>query len=301
MPAAVIPIASPTPGPRPPAPAIIPIASPAPGPRPLAPAAAEYVLLQAALPGRSPRTIGVLLTDPATDRGWLRLRADFQDLTGDTDFFDELEDLLGDGLRENGAAALLGGLDDSLSNALLVSERRAVAVDSFFRVLERLYAEHVEPVAVRAFQTHVPLYSLRAAAGGLGEEMEVAPEDWVPAPEGMHLAPDLFAAHVVGKSMEPRIPDGSLNLFRLHPAGSRQGKILLIQRFGVLDETARFTVKRYTSRKRPIGGESGGGEFDDQQWEHERIRLEPLNPDFEPWDVEPRDFAVVAEWLRVLE
>ena len=43
-----------------------------------------------------------------------------------------------------------------------------------------------------------------------------------------------------------------------------------------------------------------GGEFDDQQWEHERIRLEPLNPDFEPWDVEPRDFAVVAEWLRVL-
>ncbi|HUB32442.1 MAG TPA: S24 family peptidase [Bryobacteraceae bacterium] len=275
--------------------AVIPIGSPAHGLRPTAPA--EYVLLSAAVPGRSIEPIGVLLADPASDRGWLRLRTDFPALTDDTDFFDGLEFHLRTLLAESGAEALLRRLEDSLSNVLLVSERRAVAVDSFRRVLERLYAEEVEPVAIRPFETHVPLFSLRAAAGRLGEEMEVEPEAWIPAPEGMHLAPDLFAAHVVGKSMEPRIPDGSLNLFRLHPAGSRQGKILLIQRFGVLDETARFTVKRYTSRKRA----TGGGEFDDGQWEHERIRLEPLNPDFEPWDVEPQDFAVVAEWLRVLE
>jgi hypothetical protein len=92
--------------------------------------------------------------------------------------------------------------------------------------------------------------------------------------------------------MEPRIPDGSLNLFRLHPAGSRQNKILLIQRFGVTDETARYTVKKYTSRKTYSG---------EDEWHHERIRLEPLNPEYEAWDVEPRDFAVVAEWLRVIE
>jgi hypothetical protein len=122
--------------------------------------------------------------------------------------------------------------------------------------------------------------------------MESAEEDWVPVPEGVRPSQDLFVAHVVGRSMEPRIPDGSLNLFRWNPVGSRQGKILLIQRFGVLDETARFTVKRYTSRKRMLG---------EDQWEHERIRLEPLNPEFEAWDVEPRDFAVVAEWLRVIE
>jgi len=30
---------------------------------------------------------------------------------------------------------------------------------------------------------------------------------------------------------------GSLNLFRLPPAGSRQNKFLLIERFGVLDES----------------------------------------------------------------
>ena len=116
--------------------------------------------------------------------------------------------------------------------------------------------------------------------------------DWVPAPEGMRLSPDLFVAHVVGHSMEPRIPHGSLNLFRLHPAGSRQNKILLIQRFGVTDETARYTVKKYTSRKIYSG---------EEEWHHERIRLEPLNLEYEAWDVEPQDFAVVAEWLRVIE
>jgi len=183
-------------------------------------------------------------------------------------------------------------MEDSLSNALRISERRAVEVDAFTRALDRLYSEHVEPLPVAPYRTHLPLYSLRAAAGRLGEEMEVEPEDWVPAPEGMRLSDDLFVAHVVGQSMEPRIPDGSLNLFRFHPAGSRQGKILLIQRLGVLDETARFTVKRYTSRKRATG---------EDQWEHEQIRLEPLNPAFEPWDVEPQDFAVVAEWLRVID
>ena len=92
--------------------------------------------------------------------------------------------------------------------------------------------------------------------------------------------------------MEPRIPDGSLNLFRLHPAGSRQGKILLIERFGVLDETARYTIKRYTSRKVPPARTSGSTR---------QIRLEPLNPEFEAWDVDPEGFAVVAEWLRVIE
>jgi hypothetical protein len=92
--------------------------------------------------------------------------------------------------------------------------------------------------------------------------------------------------------MEPRIPDGSLNIFRLHPAGSRQNKILLIQRKGVLDETAGCTVKKYTSVKAQTG---------EDEWRHERIRLEPLNPEFEPWDVDPEGFAVVAEWLRVLE
>jgi SOS-response transcriptional repressor LexA len=248
----------------------------------------QYVVLEAAS-----QPIGVLLVDPATDRGWVRLRTDFAALTDDTEVLDALADDLRDRLAEYGAEKLLRSLEDSLSNMLRIGERQAVEVDAFTRMLERLYAEHVEEPAVAPFRTHVPLFTLRAAAGSLGDEMTAEAEEWIPAPEGMRLDRGLFAAHVVGRSMEPRIPDGSLNLFRLNPAGSRQGKILLIERFGIADQSARYTVKRYTSRKKVNEAED--------TWEHEQIRLEPLNPEFEPWDVEPRDFAVVAEWLRVIE
>jgi len=160
-----------------------------------------------------------------------------------------------DRAAEMGAERYLLWLEDSLSNAVRVSERQTVAVDSFTRVLDQLYSKHVETVNVAPYVTHVPLFSLRAAAGQLGEDMPSAEEDWVRAPEGMRLGADMFVAHVVGRSMEPRIPDGSLNLFRFRPVGSRQGKILLIQRLGTLDETARYTVKRYTSKKVETGEE----------------------------------------------
>ena len=253
-----------------------------------------YVLLDAVLPARPPCPVGVLLIDLDTGRPWFRMRRDFARIADpeDAEVFEALEDHIRQYLAESGAETFLRSLEDTLSNALRVSQRQAVSVDAFSRVLDRLYREHVEDTEVQRFATHLPLFSLRAAAGGLGGEMLSEAEDWVPAPEGMRLSPDLFVAHVEGQSMEPRIPHGSLNLFRLHPAGSRQGKILLIERFGVLDETARYTIKRYTSRKVVTSPD---------EWQHEQIRLEPLNPEFEPWDVDPEGFAVVAEWLRVID
>jgi phage repressor protein C with HTH and peptisase S24 domain len=253
-----------------------------------------YVVLEAALPGQAPRNIGVLLADPVSGKPWIRtlLAYDFAE-PGDAEVLEALGEDLGRRASEMGAIACLDWLEDTLSNSIRVSGREAVPVDSFTRVLDHLYAEHVEPIEVGRFTTHLPLYTLRAAAGRLGEDMESVEQDWVRAPEGVRPGPELFVAHVVGRSMEPRIPDGSLNLFRFHPVGSRQEKILLIERRGVLDETARYTVKRYTSQK---VYEEGG-----EEWRHTRIRLEALNPEFEAWDVEPQDFAVVAEWLRVIE
>ena len=253
-----------------------------------------YVVLEAALPEHAPQPIGVLVMDPESDRLWVRMRQSYDDLAEpeDIEVLEALEEDIRARAAEMGAEQYLASLEDSLSNTLRVSERHAVPVDSFTRVVDRLYAEHVAPLEVKPYVTHVPLYTLRAAAGRLGEEMEAAEEDWIRAPEGMHLDPNVFAAHVVGRSMEPRIPDGSLNLFRFHPVGSRQGKILLVERFGAFEETARYTVKRYTSEKVQTG---------EDEWRHERIRLEPLNPEFEAWDAGPEDFAVVAEWLRVLE
>jgi SOS-response transcriptional repressor LexA len=253
-----------------------------------------YVLLEAHLPGRPPHNAGVLVIDPASGRGWVRFRSAFGDLADPEDAaaLEAMEAHFRQALAENGAEGWLRGLEDSCSNVLRVSERQPVAVDAFTRALDRLFDRHVEPLAPAPYQTHLPLYSLRAAAGFVGEETRPEVDDWVRAPEGMRLDPSLIVVTVVGKSMEPRIPDGSLNVFRLHPAGSRQNKILLIQRHGVFDETAGCTVKRYTSVK------VGAGE---DQWRHERIRLEPLNSDYEAWDVAPEGFSVIAEWLRVIE
>jgi hypothetical protein len=49
----------------------------------------------------------------------------------------------------------------------------------------------------------------------------------------------MFVAHVEGRSMEPRIPDGSLNIFRAPVVGSRQGKIVLVELIGVHEKVHR--------------------------------------------------------------
>jgi hypothetical protein len=56
----------------------------------------------------------------------------------------------------------------------------------------------------------------------------------------------------------------------------------------------RYTVKRYRSFK---------SQFPDGSWTHDRIRLEPLNPEFTAWDLEPEEdrFRIVAEFVRVLD
>src|SRR6516164_9122935 len=140
-----------------------------------------YVFLEAVLPERPAQNIGVLLFDLESDRAWLRMRGDYTELADldDAEVLEALEQDIQERLAEMGAAACLAWLEDTLSNVLRVSDRRTIAVDSFTRAVERLYSGHVEERAVQPFVTHLPLYTLRAAAGKLGEEMAAEPEDWV--------------------------------------------------------------------------------------------------------------------------
>ena len=138
------------------------------------------------------------------------------------------------------------------------------------RTLQRLFDTHVD-AQVRKYVTHLPLYSLRAAATRFGEEEEVEEEkdelDWVRAPEGLRLTEGMFVGQVVGRSMEPLIPDGSHCIFRAPVVGSRHGRRLLIQEIKSAGSSSAFTVKRYTSRKSPAP---------EYEWQNESIRLEPL-------------------------
>jgi phage repressor protein C with HTH and peptisase S24 domain len=254
----------------------------------------EYLLVELARPGEPQRNIGVLLRDTATGQVHPKMRQHFEEIEDPEEA--ELLAALGPDfelkIHEMGGDEFLRSLEDSLSNALRVSQRVAVAVDDFSRTLESLYEEHVERAQVQPFVTHLPLYSLKAAATKFGEEREVESEGWVKAPPRLRLTADMFVARVVGRSMEPRIPDGSLCVFRKGVVGSRQGKLVLVERFGATETSARYTIKKYTSQKR---------QREEGEWEHASVRLEPLNKEFEGFELREGEAQVIAEFIQVLE
>ena len=144
----------------------------------------------------------------------------------------------------------------------------------------------------------MPLIPLKAAAGAFGDPQYVEDDnwEWVEIDSQHRLRPGMFVAQVVGKSMEPRIPDGSYCIFRSPVEGTRQNKIVLVQHYRIEDpETGgSYTVKRYKSEKAASEADT---------WEHREIRLEPINADFEPIilrNVPEGELRVIAEWLDVL-
>jgi SOS-response transcriptional repressor LexA len=249
--------------------------------------AARYSLLSVELPGQEPVTAGILLEDPASDRVFIRLRRDWDRFAPEeSEVLSGLEDDLTAQAAGAGAARFFAELEDTLSNTVRVSERRDAMVEDFPRALGRLYRQHVKS-QVQEFVTHLPRYSLTAAAGPFLENREVALEGWEEAPPQLRLAKEMFLARIAGRSMEPLIPDGALCVFRRGVTGSRQGRLVLVE---ALDQGGndRYTVKRYRSEK-ARDPEAPDGEASDREgrWTHDRIRLEPLNPEFEAWDLAP--------------
>ena len=141
--------------------------------------------------------------------------------------------------------------------------------------------------------THVPVYDLTAAAGFRGPESQPTELGWTEVP-GAAVKPGMFVARVTGTSMEPLIPDGSWCLFRPCPAGSREGRIVLVQfaSLGAGENGGRFTVKKEHSEKTVTA----------DGWRHSSIQLLPVNPAFEPITVEPEDsdaLTIVGVFVRV--
>jgi len=240
--------------------------------------------------------IGVLLEDPETDSLGLRFRRDLESLVGDEEDREVLlalsEDLAAKS-QEMGAEKLFEYLESTLSGAVRPTDREQVLVGDFARALDRLYLKNVQS-SVLEFQTHLPRYSLRAAAGKFLGNEEISEEGWIEAPEDLRLTPDMFVAQIAGRSMQPVIPDGSLCVFRHGVTGSRQGRLVLVENRAAGGNN-EYTVKRYNSEKEYFGDE----------WHHTMIRLESLNPE-QPdwnWDLEgdPEKYRILAEFVRVLD
>lgn len=254
-----------------------------------------YSVVEIAVPGLPVENGGVLLVNPESGRAYLRFRRDLADLNDeDSELLEELRDDLARKAEELGGPELLSWLEENASNFVRVTDRERVTVDTFERTLNRLYERLIAPKVI-PFRTHLPVFSIEAAAGKWGRELEVeeSPEHWVEAPEGLRLTEDMFVARVTGRSMEPRIPAGSLCIFRGGSAlaGSRQGRLVLVLNYGEPGDN-RFTIKRYRSFKQQT----------EEGWMHDRIVLEPLNPEYESWALdEDARLRIVGEFVDVLE
>jgi SOS-response transcriptional repressor LexA len=153
-----------------------------------------------------------------------------------------------------------------------------------------------------AWKDCVPRTELKVAAGQFSPEQGALDEqgewiaDWVTWDSHPSFERGMFVAQVVGKSMEPMIPDGAYCLFRSPRGGSREGRIVLVWHGGVSDPHTggQYTVKVYSSDKLTKT---------DVEWEHTRITLKPLNSAFEPITLEPKsegDVRILAEFVGVV-
>lgn len=151
-----------------------------------------------------------------------------------------------------------------------------------------------DPTPEERYTRLVPVYSLEAAAGLWGAETSPRELGWLDVAEHKPKV-GMFVAKVRGHSMAPKIPDDSWCLFRPCPAGSRQGRIVLVQfnSLGDPEDGGRFTIKKYWSSK----------SLEDDEWSHNKIQLRPLNSDYQPIDVTPEEASemmVVGEFVALL-
>jgi DUF2075 family protein len=190
-----------------------------------------------------------------------------------------------------------GSVDGKLVDIVAASEEEAVRADEKVLPFRRLRQEEVKP-----FINCVPLYDLAVAAGQFSKEQSVdeasGAKEWVELPDAFRPQRGMFVARVVGESMNRRIPNGAWCLFRLHPKGSRQGKVVLVQHREIndTDTGGHFTVKVYESEKVVHADES---------WEHGRIVLKPDTnfPGYDAIEFSPKnahDLKVIAELIAVL-
>lgn len=144
----------------------------------------------------------------------------------------------------------------------------------------------------------VVVLDLAIAAGAFGSESAPEPLGWAEIPNNLPSSREHFLARVRGNSMNRRIPDGAWCLFRRSPAGTLDGRILVVAHRSIHDpETSgHFTIKRY--RRTKTIDETGVAVTT-------TVTLEPETwaDGYAPLELDPADadeLAVIAEFVCVV-
>jgi uncharacterized protein len=174
------------------------------------------------------------------------------------------------------------------------------ATELYFRDL--LAPDMVEPVPPEPqklipFENALPLVPLRAVADAdfvsLDGFFRVLDDYELIAVPGGPFGHDRFLVRAEGDSMEPRIKDGQLCLFRKDPGGSRNGKIVLCRVGGFAGDAPVALIKQYRSA-RTAGADSIG--------EAEAIVLSSLNKKHKDIILtQGTDLSVMGIFERVVE
>jgi SOS-response transcriptional repressor LexA len=144
----------------------------------------------------------------------------------------------------------------------------------------------------------IPLYDFYVAAGSFSELQAEKAYTEIEVEARYASNDDYFACKVVGESMNKRIPNGSICIFKKPEGGSRNGKIVLVESRDTQDPdfNSGFTVKTYSSQK--IITEEG--------WEHTEIVLKPNSYDQRFSDIiiseeNAKGITLVGEFIAVLK
>jgi superfamily II DNA or RNA helicase/HKD family nuclease/SOS-response transcriptional repressor LexA len=153
-------------------------------------------------------------------------------------------------------------------------------------------------VKVDVKKNSIPFYEFYAAAGSFSEMQENKDFEMIEVPSQYSADNKYFACRVIGESMNRRIENNSICIFKEPLGGSRNGKIVIVENYGKnYDEyNSSFTIKTYASEKRT--SENG-------EWEHSVILLKPNSTDSRFEDIvlnkdDCENMRVVGEFVAVL-
>lgn len=167
-------------------------------------------------------------------------------------------------------------------------------------ILERNVEKEVITLDIEEIESRftIPLYDFYAAAGSFSELQAEKNYTELEVDEKYSLNDDYFACKVVGESMNKRVPNGSICIFKKDSGGSRSGKIVLVENRDIHDPdfNSGFTVKTYSSQK----------SITEEGWEHTEIVLKPNSYDdsFEDIIIDKESgegMKVVGEFISILK
>ena len=144
----------------------------------------------------------------------------------------------------------------------------------------------------------IPFYEFHAAAGSFSDMQENKDYEMIEVPSQYSTDNKYFACRVVGESMNRRIDNNSICIFKVPLGGSRNGKIVIVENYGKNDDeyNSSFTIKTYASEKRT--SENG-------EWEHSVILLKPNSTDSRFEDIvlneeDCENMRIVGEFVAIL-